>query len=351
MFQPKKLSTMNSHDRPMCVQGDSGLVLTTDPKPRLRWTTELHERFVDAVAQLGGPDKATPKTIMRVMGVKGLTLYHLKSHLQKFRLGKQPHKEFNDHSIKDDLQRNATSSSGMMARSMNEMQMEVQRRLHEQLEVQRHLQLRIEAQGKYMQSILEKACQTLAGENMAAGGYKGMENQGVPDMGVMKDLGPLNFPPFQDLNIYGGDQLDLHQNMDRPSFDGFMPNNDNIFLGKKRPSSYSGSGKSPLIWSDELRLQDLGTAPSCPGPQDDHFKSDQIQIAPSSIDRSTDLDSRSEIYEAKPVFSGDGIGEKKFEASPKLERPSPRRAPLQTERMNPMINTGIVAQGRNSPFG
>lgn len=56
MFPPKKPSTMNSHDRSMCVQGDSGLVLTTDPKPRLRWTVELHERFVDAVAQLGGPD-------------------------------------------------------------------------------------------------------------------------------------------------------------------------------------------------------------------------------------------------------------------------------------------------------
>lgn len=56
MFQHKKPSTMNSHDRPMCVQGDSGLVLTTDPKPRLRWTVELHERFVDAVTQLGGPD-------------------------------------------------------------------------------------------------------------------------------------------------------------------------------------------------------------------------------------------------------------------------------------------------------
>ncbi|KAG7010453.1 Myb family transcription factor APL [Cucurbita argyrosperma subsp. argyrosperma] len=78
----KKPSSMTPHDRPMCVQGDSGLVLTTDPKPRLRWTVELHERFVDAVTQLGGPDKATPKTIMRVMGVKGLTLYHLKSHLQ-----------------------------------------------------------------------------------------------------------------------------------------------------------------------------------------------------------------------------------------------------------------------------
>ncbi|XP_022751627.1 myb family transcription factor APL-like isoform X2 [Durio zibethinus] len=350
MFQPKKPSTMNSHDRPMCVQGDSGLVLTTDPKPRLRWTVELHERFVDAVTQLGGPDKATPKTIMRVMGVKGLTLYHLKSHLQKFRLGKQPHKEFNDHSIKDDLQRNAASSSGMMARSMNEMQLEVQRRLHEQLEVQRHLQLRIEAQGKYMKSILEKACQTLASENMATGGYKGMGNQGVPDMGAMKDFGPLNFPPFQDLNICGGDQLDL-QHMDRPSVDGFMPNSDNICYGKRRPSPYSSSGKSPLIWSDELRLQDLGTAPPCLGPQDDPFKTEQIQIAPPPIDRSTKIESISEIYEAKPLLSGDGIGEKKFEASPKLERPSPRGAPLQTERMNPVINTGSVTQGRNSPFG
>ena len=26
-------------------------------KQRLRWTHELHERFVDAVAQLGGPDR------------------------------------------------------------------------------------------------------------------------------------------------------------------------------------------------------------------------------------------------------------------------------------------------------
>jgi hypothetical protein len=28
------------------------------------------------------PAEATPKTIMRTMGVKGLTLFHLKSHLQ-----------------------------------------------------------------------------------------------------------------------------------------------------------------------------------------------------------------------------------------------------------------------------
>ena len=46
----------SSHDRQICVQGDTGLVLTTDPKPRLRWTAELHEQFVDAVTQVGGPD-------------------------------------------------------------------------------------------------------------------------------------------------------------------------------------------------------------------------------------------------------------------------------------------------------
>lgn len=166
--------------------GDPCLVLTTDPKPRLRWTAELHERFVDAVTQLGGPDKATPKTIMRTMGVKGLTLYHLKSHLQKYRLGKQSCKEFTENS-KDasciaesqDTGSSTTSSTRMMPQDSNDgfqvtealrVQMEVQRRLHEQLEVQRRLQLRIEAQGKYLQSILEKACKALNDQAVATAG-------------------------------------------------------------------------------------------------------------------------------------------------------------------------------------
>lgn len=38
------------------LPGDACLVLSTDPRPRLRWTADLHERFVDAVAQLGGAD-------------------------------------------------------------------------------------------------------------------------------------------------------------------------------------------------------------------------------------------------------------------------------------------------------
>ncbi|XP_010440556.1 PREDICTED: protein PHR1-LIKE 3-like isoform X2 [Camelina sativa] len=167
---------------------DACLVLTTDPKPRLRWTSELHERFVDAVTQLGGPDKATPKTIMRTMGVKGLTLYHLKSHLQKFRLGRQSCKESIDNS-KDvscvgesqDTGSSSTSSLRMAAQEQNESyqvtealraQMEVQRRLHEQLEVQRRLQQRIETQGKYLQSILEKACKAIQEQAVAFAGLE-----------------------------------------------------------------------------------------------------------------------------------------------------------------------------------
>ncbi|KAL3812354.1 hypothetical protein ACJIZ3_013622 [Penstemon smallii] len=159
------------------LPGDACLVLTSDPKPRLRWTTELHERFVDAVTQLGGPDKATPKTLLRTMGVKGLTLYHLKSHLQKYRLGKLANKELTENS-KDvsciaesqDTGSSASTSSKIIAQDIHDgyqvtealrVQMDVQRRLHEQLEVQRHLQLRIEAQGKYLESILEKACKAL----------------------------------------------------------------------------------------------------------------------------------------------------------------------------------------------
>lgn len=36
--------------------GDSGLILSTDAKPRLKWTADLHKRFVEAVNQLGGAD-------------------------------------------------------------------------------------------------------------------------------------------------------------------------------------------------------------------------------------------------------------------------------------------------------
>ena len=52
---------------------------------RLRWTPELHAKFERCVHQLGGIDHATPKHILRLMSVEGLSIHHVKSHLQKFR--------------------------------------------------------------------------------------------------------------------------------------------------------------------------------------------------------------------------------------------------------------------------
>ncbi|KAG2401919.1 protein PHR1-LIKE 2-like isoform X6 [Vigna umbellata] len=157
--------------------GDPCLVLTSDPKPRLRWTADLHERFVDAVTQLGGASKATPKAIMRTMNVKGLTLYHLKSHLQKYRLGKQSGKD-SDEGCKDGMSGSylqespgtdnsspklptSDANEGHEVKEALRAQMEVQSKLHLLVEAEKHLQIRQDAERRYM-GMLERACKMLA---------------------------------------------------------------------------------------------------------------------------------------------------------------------------------------------
>ncbi|KAL8096654.1 hypothetical protein AgCh_037579 [Apium graveolens] len=122
------------------VSGDSGLVLSTDAKPRLKWTPDLQERFLEAVNQLGGADTE----------------------------GRMPEANEN-HTINLSIETQTKNSH--MSEAI-QMQIEVQRQLHEQLEVQRHLQLRIEAQGKYLQAVLEKAQDTIIKQNLGGVGLE-----------------------------------------------------------------------------------------------------------------------------------------------------------------------------------
>ncbi|KAI3466742.1 hypothetical protein Pfo_023405 [Paulownia fortunei] len=53
--------------------------------PRLRWTPDLHRSFLHAIERLGGQERATPKSVLQLMNVRGLSISHVKSHLQMYR--------------------------------------------------------------------------------------------------------------------------------------------------------------------------------------------------------------------------------------------------------------------------
>ncbi|KAL1550111.1 protein PHOSPHATE STARVATION RESPONSE 1-like [Salvia divinorum] len=144
--------------------GQSSSTNSAQAKQRMRWTPELHEGFVEAVNKLGGSERATPKGVLKIMKVEGLTIYHVKSHLQKYRTAR-----YKPESTEESLERKTTSieelssldlKTGIEITEALRLQMEVQKKLHEQLEIQRNLQLRIEEQGKYLQMMFEKQCKS-----------------------------------------------------------------------------------------------------------------------------------------------------------------------------------------------
>ncbi|KAJ0967516.1 hypothetical protein J5N97_024433 [Dioscorea zingiberensis] len=161
--QPQTHLAIPSHSgEHYAVTSPTSAANSSAAKPRMRWTPELHECFVEAVNQLGGSEKATPKGVLKLMKVDGLTIYHVKSHLQKYRTAR-----YRPDSSEGTSEKNASPLEGVSSLDLKtgieitealRLQMEVQKRLHEQLEIQRNLQLRIEEQGRYLQMMFEQQC-------------------------------------------------------------------------------------------------------------------------------------------------------------------------------------------------
>ncbi|RZC77417.1 hypothetical protein C5167_001557 [Papaver somniferum] len=128
-------------------------------KTRIRWTQDLHEKFVGCVNQLGGSEKATPKGILKLMQSEGLTIFHVKSHLQKYRTAKYMPESGDgkaDRRTSLDDPAPLDPKTGLQITEALRLQLDVQRRLHEQLEIQRNLQLRIEEQGKQLKKMFDE---------------------------------------------------------------------------------------------------------------------------------------------------------------------------------------------------
>nr|XP_051212591.1 two-component response regulator ORR25-like [Lolium perenne] len=77
----KKCSKQKRTDREV----SSRSVRTTRKKPRVSWTGDLHNRFLEVVNRLG-LDRAVPKAILEMMNVHNLSRESVSSHLQKYRL-------------------------------------------------------------------------------------------------------------------------------------------------------------------------------------------------------------------------------------------------------------------------
>ncbi|XP_050903241.1 myb family transcription factor MOF1 [Lathyrus oleraceus] len=85
--------------------------------PRLRWTPYLHRCFLHAVHKLEKEERGTtPKLILQLMNVKGLTISHVKSHLQMYR--SMRHEEMSQEAKKNVMAANLLASRMISSSSL-----------------------------------------------------------------------------------------------------------------------------------------------------------------------------------------------------------------------------------------
>ncbi|KAM3705281.1 hypothetical protein ACJW30_03G071500 [Castanea mollissima] len=167
--------------------------LSTAPptKSRMRWTPELHEAFVEAVNRLGGSEHATPKGVKNLMNVEGLTIYHVKSHLQKYRTARHKPESTSEGTSEKKFTSIEEAKSADIKTSIDitealRLQMELQKRLHEQLEIQKKLQLQIERQGQYLQEMFE--AQKMIEDGKSKTSTSALDDPSVPLSNAVADV-------------------------------------------------------------------------------------------------------------------------------------------------------------------
>ncbi|KAL1539997.1 protein PHOSPHATE STARVATION RESPONSE 1-like [Salvia divinorum] len=148
-YYSKALQLERRHS--FCCDGTKSIVSASEKeqKKRIRWTEELHKKFIECVDRLGGAKNATPKGILKLMKCDGLTIFHIKSHLQKYRVSEVMPQEKQGNFEQIGLK------TGMHIVEALRLQIDVQKQLYEQLESQKKLQMRIEEQAKQLQTMLE----------------------------------------------------------------------------------------------------------------------------------------------------------------------------------------------------
>ncbi|KAI4300705.1 hypothetical protein L6164_034051 [Bauhinia variegata] len=122
-------------------------------KRRIRWTKDLHELFITIVDRLGGPQKAKPKEILKMMGSDELSISHIKSHLQNYRSTIHMQKALQEGHVDKHRRDGITELQlkiQMQIEESRQLQLEVERSLKEQLEMQRNMQVLIEQQKKQL---------------------------------------------------------------------------------------------------------------------------------------------------------------------------------------------------------
>ncbi|XP_023517343.1 myb family transcription factor PHL4-like [Cucurbita pepo subsp. pepo] len=162
-------------------------------KTRIRWTQDLHEKFVDCVNRLGGAEKATPKAILKLMDSEGLTIFHVKSHLQKYRIAKYMPESAERKSDRRNSMIEVAQldmKTALQIKDALQLQLDVQRRLHDQLEIQRKLQLQIEEQGKQLKMMFDQQQET----NKCFFRTNGFNNSDDPPFPTPESIRNAQFP-------------------------------------------------------------------------------------------------------------------------------------------------------------